>query len=63
MNFQHLEAKISDDERESLERFTELTPQQLKTVAEFVVQAGGIENPRAASEAVWISAILLSVLF
>lgn len=52
MNFQHLEDQIPSELKDTLQRLTDLTPEQLKTVAEFVVQAGGIEQARAAIEAV-----------
>lgn len=52
MDLSHLEAQISDELRETLDRLTDLTPEQLKTVAEFVVQAGGIDKARAALEAI-----------
>ena len=47
----HLDTLISDDMRESLDKLNHLTPEQLKVVVEFIQEAGGFEQARAAIEA------------
>jgi len=46
-----LDALISDDMRDSLEKLDHLTPEQLRIVVEFIREAGGFEQARAAIEA------------
>jgi hypothetical protein len=48
----HDATTLTDDLQKSLDKLVGLTPEQLKTVAEFVNQAGGFENARAAIEAI-----------
>jgi hypothetical protein len=44
----HQDALTTKNLRDSLDKLLNLTPEQLKHVAEFVKQAGGFENARAA---------------
>ena len=43
---------LTNELQESLDKLVDLTPEQLKTVAEFVNQVGGFEKARAAIEAI-----------
>lgn len=52
MDSSHPEAMLTKELRESLDKLTDFTPEQLKTMVEFVRQAGGFENARAAIEAI-----------
>jgi hypothetical protein len=52
MQAEHLDVSLPAELDQTLEMLAEFTPEQLKIVAEFVTQAGGFEQARAAIEAV-----------